>query len=381
MLAKAMKKRIFLTLLGLLIVIVVLAGVKGLQISAMVTAGEQPWSVPEVVTSAKVQTQVWESGLSAVGTFESVEGVTVSAELTGKVSKIFFESGTHVKAGTRLLQQDTSSEEAQLREAKASVDLAKINLKRSRRLLATKAVSQSDYDSAEARLKEAVAHADNSRSLIAKKNIRAPFSGRLGIRRVNLGQDLREGDAIVSLQTLNPIYVNFSVAQKYFSKLSTGMITRISSDAMPDSDLQGIVTSINPEVDSVTRNIQLQATVDNDDEKVLPGMFAKINLILPAKEIVSIIPATAVLNAPYGDSVFVIEDAEKTTDGKPSKVVRQQIVRVGKGRGDYVSVLEGLKENQVVVSSGVFKLSNGQAVVIDNKLSPDFKLNPKPEDS
>ncbi len=230
----AMKKRIIFALLGLLVVVLVLAGIKGLQISTMIAAGEQPWSMPEVVTSMEVKTQVWETSLSAVGTFDAVEGVTVSAELAGKVSTIFFESGTAVKQGTRLLQQDTSSEEAQLREAIAGVDLAKINLKRTRKLLATKAVSQSDYDSAEARLKEAAARADNVRSLIAKKNIRAPFAGRLGIRLVNLGQDLREGEAIVTLQALNPIYVNLTVPQQYYASLSPGMIARISSDAIPD---------------------------------------------------------------------------------------------------------------------------------------------------
>lgn len=376
-----MKKRIILTLLGLLIVIAVLAGIKGLQISTMIAASKQPRAAAEVVTTAEVQTQVWESKLSAVGTFDAVEGVTVSAELTGKVSTIFFESGTAVKEGTRLLQQDTSSEEAQLREAVAGVDLAKINLKRTGKLLATKAVSQSDYDSAEARLKEAQARADNIRSLIAKKNIRAPFAGRLGIRLVNLGQDLREGDAIVTLQALNPIYVNLSVPQKYYASLSQGMIARISSDANPGVVMQGTVTSINPEVDAATRNIQVQVTVDNSDEKVLPGMFASIELLLPGRQIVNVIPATSVLYAPYGDSVFVIESTKNNADEKPSSVVKQQFVRIGQGRGDYISILSGLKEGQQVVSSGVFKLSNGQAVVIDNKLSPEFKLNPTPEDS
>ena len=376
-----MKKRIILTLLGLLIVIAVLAGIKGLQISTMIAASKQPRAAAEVVTTAEVQTQVWESKLSAVGTFDAVEGVTVSAELTGKVSTIFFESGTAVKEGTRLLQQDTSSEEAQLREAVAGVDLAKINLKRTGKLLATKAVSQSDYDSAEARLKEAQARADNIRSLIAKKNIRAPFAGRLGIRLVNLGQDLREGDAIVTLQALNPIYVNLSVPQKYYASLSQGMIARISSDANPGVVMQGTVTSINPEVDAATRNIQVQVTVDNSDEKVLPGMFASIELLLPGRQIVNVIPATSVLYAPYGDSVFVVESTKNNADEKPSSVVKQQFVRIGQGRGDYISILSGLKEGQQVVSSGVFKLSNGQAVVIDNKLSPEFKLNPTPEDS
>jgi len=376
-----MKKKIFITLLGLVVVVLILGGIKGLQISKLITAGEQPYIAPEVVTSAPVENMVWESSLSAVGTFESVEGVTISAELLGKVNKILFKSGSSVEEGTTLIEQDTSTEEAQLREALASVELARLNLKRSRSLLASKAVSRSELDTFEAQQKEAVARADNIRTVIAKKKIRAPFSGKVGIRQVDLGQDLRAGDAIVTLQTLDPIYVNVSVPQQYYNQLSNGMKVLISTDALPDETLTGTITSMNPVVDNVSRNIQLQATVENNNEKVLPGMFATVKLVLPNEKKVNAIPATSVLYAPYGDSVFSIEKSDSETDESPQLTVKQKFVRLGESRGDYVAVLDGLKIGEEVVSSGVFKLRNGQAVIIKNEGAPEFKLQPEPEDS
>ncbi len=376
-----MKKRIFIAVLGIVLVIGVLVAIKGLQISEMIAMGEQFKPPPEVVTSAKSTRLAWESTLSAVGTFEAVEGVMVTAELPGKVNRILLDPGTTVKAGAPLLQQDTSSEKAQLREAEAKVSLAKINLRRIKKLLATKAVSQADFDAADAQLKEAVARSDNIRSLIGKKNIRAPFSGRIGIRQVNLGQDLREGDAIVTLQSLDPIFVNFSVPQQQYSQLKTGLDVRITTDALPGRVVQGQITSISPEVSAVTRNIQLQATVKNVDEQLLPGMFANVSLVLPEVKNLIVVPATAVLYAPYGDSVFVIEEQQGREGNAESLIARQQFVRLGESKGDFVVVQDGLKEGQQVVSTGVFKLNNGQAVVVNNKLAPEFKLKPKPDDS
>ncbi len=376
-----MKKRIFLAIAGLILVTGVLVGIKGLQISEMIAMGEQFRAPPEVVTANEVLAQAWEATLSAVGTFKAVEGVTVSAELSGKVTRILLDPGTTVDKGTLLLQQDASTEAAQLREAEANVALAKINLKRIRKLLATKAVSQSDFDTADAQLKEAVARSDNMRSIIEKKNIRAPFSGRLGIRQVNLGQELREGAPIVTLQSLSPIFVNFFIPQQQYAQLKTGLEVRITTDALPDRVIHGRITSINPEVDPVTRNIQLQATVENSDELLLPGMFASVSLVLPEVDDVVVIPATAVLYAPYGDSVFVIEGQDSKDKGNEQLVVRQQFVRLGESRGDFVSIIDGLQEGQQVVSTGVFKLRNGQQVVVDNKLAPQFKLDPKPADS
>jgi membrane fusion protein (multidrug efflux system) len=316
-----------------------------------------------------------------VGTFEAVEGVTVSAELPGKVTQILFEPGTAVDKGAPLLVQDVTSEEAQLREAEASVALARINLNRIRKLLDTKAVSQSDFDTADAQLKQAIARSDNIRSMIAKKNIRAPFAGRLGIRQVNLGQDLREGDAIVTIQSLHPIFVNFSLPQQQYVNVKPGLIVQITTDALPDKVLEGRITAISPVVDSATRNIQLQATVNNADKQLLPGMFAKVGVVLPTQNEVTVIPATAVLHAPYGDSVFVIESQQGEENSGEKKMLRQQFVRLGESRGDYVAVTSGLKEKEMIVSSGVFKLRNGQAVVVDNKLAPAFELEPQPDDS
>lgn len=376
-----MKKKIFIALLGLVIIVLLLGGIKGLQITKMIAAGEHPHMAPEVVTSSPVTDMVWEKSLSAVGTFESVKGVTVAAELAGKVARILFTSGGYVEEGTVLLEQDTTTEQAQLREALASVDLARLNVQRSRRLLASKAVSRSELDTLEAKQKEAEARADNIRTVIAKKKIRAPFAGKVGIRQVDVGQDLRAGDAIVTLQTLDPIYVNVSIPQQYYSLVTTGMKVIVNTDTLPDDIMTGAITSMNPVVDNISRNIQLQATVDNKDEKVLPGMFATVKLVLPNEKHVSVIPATSVLYAPYGDSVFVIEKSDTDAGQVSALSIKQKFVRLGESRGDYVAVLDGLKAGEEVVSSGVFKLRNGQAVVVDNEDAPEFKLKPEPDDS
>jgi membrane fusion protein (multidrug efflux system) len=225
---------------------------------------------------------------------------------------------------------------------------------------------------------QARAQADSIRAAIAKKTIRAPFGGRLGIRQVNLGQILREGDPIVTLQTLDPIYVNFSLPQQQLSRLRTGLPVRVTCDALPGLTLAGQVTAINPLVDPDTRNIQLQATIANRAEKLRPGMFVTVLAALPVRQEVLIIPATAVLYAPYGDSVFLVESDK---EGKGGKALRQQFVRLGEKRGDFVAVTSGLKGGETVVSTGVFKLRNGQAAVVDNKLAPDFKQAPTPENN
>jgi membrane fusion protein (multidrug efflux system) len=307
--------------------------------------------------------------------------VTITAELTGKVVHIAFEPGTRVQAGDLLLQQDTSSEAAQLRAAEASVALAKLNLERYSKLLAGRTIAQSQYDNANAQYKEGVARADAIRAVIAKKTIRAPFAGRLGVRLVNLGQILNEGQPIVSLQALDPIFVNFFLPQNQLSQVKPGLAVRLTNDAFPGQAIEGKITAINPQVDAATRNIQIQATVSNPQERLRPGMFVNVDVVLPAKEEVLAIPTTAVLYAPYSDSVFVVEEKQNEKTRKADKVVRQQIVQLGPKQGDFVAVVSGLQEGDAVVSTGVFKLRNGQAVVVDNTLAPEFKLAPKPEDN
>lgn len=362
-------------------VIGVLAGIKALQIGKMIVHGEQYVPPPQPVNTAAVHRESWQSLLTSVGSLEAVQGVMVTAELTGKVVHIAFESGTMVQAGDLLVQQDISSEKAQLRGAEAVRDLAKVNLERLSKLLTDEAISQSQYDDAAAKFKEDAAQVDNIQAIIAKKTIRAPFAGRLGIRLVNLGQTLNEGEEIVSLQSLEPIFVNFLLPQQQLPQIQRGLRVQVTTDALPGQIIEGEVTAINPQVDSSTRNLRVQATVANSQERLRPGMFVKVAVLLPVQEKVLAIPATALLYAPYGDSVFVVEEKKSEKDGQSGKILRQQFVRLGEKRGDFVSVVSGLKEGETVVSTGAFKLRNGQAVVVDNTLAPEFKLIPNPAES
>jgi len=373
-----MNKRIILSIVGVIVLVAGLGGIKFLQIGRMSAQALQT-PPPETVTTAVTRRQIWEALLPAVGSLQAVQGVTVEAELAGKVVQIAFEPGTKVRAGDLLLKQDTSLEEAQLRAAEAAATLAKNNLERTKELFAKNTISKSEWDNAETQFKQAVAQGDAIRATIAKKNIRAPFAGLLGIRLVNLGEFLHEGDAIVSLQALDPIFVNFLLPQQELAKMRLGLTVRVATDALPGEVIEGTITAINPQVDAATRNIRIQATVANSREKLRPGMFAEVAVVLSDRNEVLAIPATSVLYAPYGDSVFVVEEKKSEKTGEPVKTVRQQFARLGEKQGDFVSVVSGVKENESVVSTGVFKLRNGQDVVVDNALSPEFKLRPRPE--
>ncbi len=373
-----MVKRILLAVVGLIVIVGVLAGIKALQIRKMIDASAQFSPPPETVTTAPVQSDSWESLVTAVGSLAAVQGVTIAAELPGKVVEVAFEAGARVRKGDILLRQDTSSERAQLPGAEAAVDLARLSLERMRDLLAQRVVSQSEYDSAEATYREALAAADNIRAAIGKKTIRAPFSGRLGIRLVNLGQILREGDAIVSLQALDPIFVNFQVPQQQLARIDTGYRVRIMSDALPGEEITGRINAINPEVEAATRNLRVQATAANPQEKLRPGMYVTVAVVMPEENAVVTVPATAILYAPYGDSVFVVEEKTDEASGKSGLVATQKFVRLGEKRGDFIAVLSGVEPGETVVSTGVFKLRNGQSVVVDNSLSPEFKTAPAP---
>ena len=377
----SMKKRIIITLVGLAVVIGILGGIKGLQIDRMIAQGSQMVPPPEPVTTAVARTEAWESVLTSVGSLAAVQGVTVTAELAGKIVNIAFKPGTLARAGDLLVQQDTSSEEAQLRATEATVALAKLNLERLGKLLSERTISQSQFDNADAQFKQAVAQSDNIRATIAKKTIRASFAGRLGIRLVNVGQMLNPGDAIVSLQSLDPIFVDFLLPQQQLAQVQTGLPVRVVTDALLGEVVDGKITAINPQVDSATRNIRIQATIPNAEERLRPGMFVNVAVVLPAKTKVLCIPATAVLYAPYSDSVFVVEEKTDEKSGKAGKAVRQQFAQLGEKRGDFVAIVSGLKEGDTVVSTGVFKLRNGQSVIEDNTLAPEFKIAPTPDDN
>jgi membrane fusion protein (multidrug efflux system) len=364
---------------GLLAVVALLVGVKAGQIGKMIDAGKSFAPPPETVTSASVEKSRWESTRSAIGTLVAVRGVTVGSELAGVVRAIGFESGASVKQGAMLVQLDTSMEEAQLASAQADAALARVNLERARKLRKAESNSQSDLDAAEARAKQAEAAVATFRATIAKKTIRAPFDGRLSIRQVELGQALGAGAAVASLQSVTPIHADFWLPQQALAELKNGQRVRMRTDIFPDAHWDGDVTTVNSEVDAATRNVRVRATFRNPDGRLRPGMYVSIEVLSDESRDVLLIPATAVLFAPYGDSVFVIEQ-KKGGDGKASAVAHQKFVRLGERRGDFVAVASGLSPGDVVVSSGAFKLRNGAPVVVNDALKPDSKLAPKPTD-
>jgi membrane fusion protein (multidrug efflux system) len=372
------RRPVFFTLAGLIVLVGALVIIK---LSQFVAMGATPYMAPgDVVTTAPVVEASWQPVLSSTGSLSAVQGVTVAAQLDGNVAKIAFEAGGSVKAGDLLLQQDVTSEQAQLRAAQAAMELARLNLQRSHQLLADATISQSQYDNDEANYKQAAAQAENIQATIAKKTIRAPFAGRLGVRLVNLGQTLKAGDPIVSLQALDPIYADFYLPQQDLALIGQGTPVQISGEAVPHGAVEGKITAINPDVDSATRNVRAEATIANPSESLHPGMFVDVSVLLPNRLKVLVIPATAVLYAPYGNSVFVVSE-KQNAKGQTVKSVRQQFIRLGDARGDFVSVVDGLKAGDEVVSSGPFKLRNGEAVTVDNALAPPASLAPKPDNS
>jgi membrane fusion protein (multidrug efflux system) len=369
-----MKSKIALAIGVVIAVIGVLAGIKFLQIKKLTATPYVP--PPETISSASVHDEKWQDTFSAVGSITAVQGVTVTPELAGTISQIAFDSGAVVNKGDLLVKFDTSTEEAQLKAAQAQLEWTRVTVERTRSLRTNSTVSQSELDQTEAAWEQAKANADTIQATIDKKTIRAPFAGKLGIRQVDLGEYVDAGKPIVSLQALNPVYADFSLPQQDLSQLKTGMSVKVAVDTYTNKPFEGTLTAINPDLDTSTRNVRLQATLDNPDQLLRPGMFARIEVVLPSEENVLVVPATAILSAPYGDSVYVIE---KGTNG-PGQVVRQQFVRTGRTRGDFVTVESGLKTGERVVSAGLFKLRNGAAVTENNDLVPKATEKPKPSD-
>jgi membrane fusion protein (multidrug efflux system) len=364
---------------ALVAVSLIVAGIKALQVVKMVRT--KPPMPLETVSSAVVQEADWAPILSSVGTISPVQGATVATELAGTVSEVAFENGARAKKGDLLIKLDASSEEAQLRAADADAELAKADVERSHDLAARKVISKAELDAAEAKAAQKVAQADNMRAMIRKKEVRAPFDGLLGIRQVNIGQMINAGQQVVQLQDLDSVYVDFALPQQRLSQLKTGLDVHVTTDAISDRQFNGKLTAINPAVDIVTRNVTLQAMLENHDHALRPGMFAKVDLVLPQKGRALIIPGSAVSYAPFGDSVFVIEKKKDEKTGQETQVIRQQFVRIGEARGDFVSITTGLKAGEIVVGTGVFKLRNGMAVTINNDLAPQLQVAPKPADT
>lgn len=364
---------------GLLAVTGILAGVKGGQIVTMVRARDSFVPPPLAVSSARVEATRWESTRAAIGSLVAERGVTLGAELPGTVREIAFESGAFVKRGALLVRLDTSAEEAQLAAAQAEASLGHVNLERARRLRQDEVNAQADLDAAETRAAQADATVANLRAVIAKKNIRAPFDGRIAIRQVELGQVVSPGTPIASLQSVTPIHADFWLPQQALAELERGQRTRLRVDAFPGASWDGEITTVNPEVDPATRNVRVRATFPNADGRLRPGMFANVEVLSSESRPVLTVPATAVIFAPYGDSVFAIEE-KKDQAGKTTTVARQKFVRTGERRGDLVAVLSGLQAGETVVGSGAFRLRNGAAVAVNNALAPKASLAPRPTD-
>jgi membrane fusion protein (multidrug efflux system) len=354
-------------------------GIKALQIGKMMsTKMEMP---PTTVSSATVKEEDWAPTLSAVGSISAVQGAVVSSELGGVVSKIAFENGAAAKKGDLLVQLDASAEEALLRSAEAEAELGRQDLERTRGLASRKVVSKAELDAAESKFNRLNAVVDQMRSNIRKKTIIAPFDGQLGIRQVNVGQMINSGQQVVQLTSLDSLFADFALPQQYLGQLTPGLEVHVTTDALPGHVFPGKVTAINSMVDSSTRNITLQATLENPDHVLRPGMFAKAEVTLPEKHKALVVPGSAVSYAPFGDSVFVIEKKKDEKTGKESQAIRQQFVRVGEARGDLVAITQGLKVGETVVSTGVFKLRNGMTVTVNNDLAPNPQINPNPVDS
>ncbi|HET9374190.1 MAG TPA: efflux RND transporter periplasmic adaptor subunit [Chthoniobacterales bacterium] len=335
---------------------------------------------PTAVTSTVAQKSEWQPTLETIGTVVAINGVTISTDLAGIVCKIAFESGSEVKAGDLLVQLNTDQEQAQLAQAEAQRDWTQITLTRNQDLLAKRTVSQSDFDSATAQFNQARATVDQYKAVIARKTLRAPFTGIVGIRQVNLGQYLNTGDAVVTLQSFDPIYVNFSLPQQDLSKVTVGQAVEITLDAYGDQLFTGKITAINSLVDQNSRNVQIQATLPNADTKLRPGMYAKVKVVLPDTKEVVAIPTSSIHYAPYGDSVFIVSDL-KSKDGKTYKGVTEQFVKLGQSKGDLTAIVSGLKPGDEVVTSGVFRLRSGGAIIVNNKTTPGSDLSPNPSDS
>lgn len=374
-----MAKRMFLMLAVVAIIIGSIGYFKSRQLhaAAKTQAFEPP---PTAVTTVVAKQETWPATLSVVGTVQAVQGVTVSADLPGTVAEINFESGQRARKGDVLITLDTRQERAQLAAMEAQRDLAKVNHARMEKLASEGVISRMDYDKAMSDNKASEANVQEIRATIERKTIRAPFSGVLGIRQVNLGQYLAAGNPIVPLQVLNPIYVNFNVPQQVLGHLHVGDNIRLTAKDLTGREFKGRVNAIDSVIDSGTRNVQVQATLANPDGKLQPGMFVQVEAGVGAKRTVIPLPSSAISYAPFGDSVYVVTDGQGP-DGKSHRTVRQQFVKAETARGDQAGVTSGINAGDEVVTSGVFKLRNGAAVAVNNKVQPENSPSPKPEDN
>lgn len=357
--------------------VLLLIGIKSCQILTM----QQGWMPsPDAIHSAVAKVESWNDSITTVGSVSAIRGVTIAAENEGKIVKIAAESGSQIQEGDLIIQIDTSVEEAQLNSALARENLAQVNFTRAERLLKSNGVSKAEYDAAVAEIRTAKADVELIRAILNKKNIKAPFAGQLGIRKVNVGQFVSPGTELIPLQTLDTVYVDLELPQRAVSKVKPGQKILAISDSYPDQKFEGKLLAINPNLEIATRTLSVRAEVANSDQKLLPGMFVNVEVIFDGQTDLVVIPKTAISYAPYGDSVFIVEDL-KSPDGKMYKGVTQHFVSLGPAKGDFVAITKGLKAGQEVATSAVFKLKNGSAVTIDNSKPLEASLSPKVEES
>jgi len=375
-----MKKRMIIMLIAVAVFLTALGLVKYNQIQTAIAEGASYAPPPEAVTTIVAVQDQWQITLGAIGTVTAVQGVVVSADLPGLVASIEFDSGKRVRAGDVLVRLDTKQEKAQLAATEAQQRLTHLNLERMKVLQAERVAAQAEFDRAEAEAMQAEARVSEMRATIERKTIRAPFSGVLGIRQVNLGQYVNPGQAIVPLQSLDPVYVDFAVPQQEMPVVRVGADLDIAVEGVPGVAANGRITAVNSVVDQSTRNVNVQATFPNRDGKLRPGMFVQASVIVGESRPVVTLPASAIAYTPYGDFVFIVEDI-KDPNGKTYRGVRQQFVKLGSARGDQVAIVDGVKTGEEVVTSGVFKLRSGAAVLVSNEIQPANDPTPDPEDN
>jgi len=336
--------------------------------------------LPQTVSAAKAASSDWQPRIDAVGSLRAVRGSELSLEVAGVVEEITFQSGDEVQAGQVLLRLRNDDDVAKLQSLEATAQLAQITYDRDVKQFKAQAISQAIVDNDEANLRNAKAQVAQQKAIVDKKTLRAPFAGRLGLRQVDLGQFLSAGTVIATLQSLDPIFVDFLLPQQAVAQLSVGQTVRVKVDAFLGREFAGKITAINPKVETASRNIQVRATLPNGDQKLLPGMFATVELETGAPQRLVTLPQTAVSYNPYGSLVYIVDDKNKDAGGKPHPVARQVFVTTGATRGDQVAILKGVSEGDTVVTSGQVKLRNGVPLAIDNRIVPANDAAPKPVD-
>lgn len=375
-LAIPMNKRILLTAVVALVVLGAIFGFKYFQIRQANAALAARKPAPATVTTAPAVQEKWRTTLHAVGSLESFRGITIRSEIEGRIVRVAFDSGARVQAGDVLVEMDTMAESAQLISNVASARLAELNLQRARELRQNSTNTQADLDGAEAAAAQAAAAIETTKATLAKKRIVAPFAGRVGIRQVNPGQFLNKADPVVTLEATDPIYADFSLPQQDVTQLRTGLPVKIGVDAFAGREFDGVIEAIDPRINGTTRNLRVRARLPNSDETLHPGMFVRVEVVLPEENEVIVLPATAIVYSPYGDSVYVV-----AKDDKGVLAAQQRFVRVGPKRGDQISLLGGVKAGEEVVTAGQGKLRPGSPVTINNSIVPANNPAPKPAES